>query len=121
MIHALEIELSNYVFVNHGYVDKCLTPDFPLSAERGATAWQVEAVAMLIMSGRFLGYLPERYGAPLVAEGRLRKIGAAEGYATDVAAIFQRSNRQSPLLQRVISALSCLDSIAQAATARSSI
>ena len=39
---------------------------------QSASASQVEAVAILVLTGRFLGFLPEHYAAPLVREGRLR-------------------------------------------------
>lgn len=37
----------------------------------GAVADNMEAVAMLVLSGRHLGYLPEHFAAPYVKEGLL--------------------------------------------------
>jgi LysR family transcriptional regulator, transcriptional activator for bauABCD operon len=38
----------------------------------GPIADNMEAAAILIMSGHYLGYLPQHYAAPYVAQGRLR-------------------------------------------------
>lgn len=43
---------------------------YPLP-EAGAVADNMEAVAMLVLSGRHLGYLPEHFAAPYVKEGLL--------------------------------------------------
>ncbi len=39
-----------------------------------ATAHQIESVALLVLTGNFVGYLPESYAQPWVAEGRLKKV-----------------------------------------------
>jgi LysR family transcriptional regulator, transcriptional activator for bauABCD operon len=42
----------------------------------GAVADNMEAVAMLVLSGRHLGYLPEHFAAPYVKEGLLAPLNA---------------------------------------------
>jgi DNA-binding transcriptional LysR family regulator len=39
-----------------------------------ASATQVEAVALLIKTGRFVGFLPQHYAASLVAQGHFRAV-----------------------------------------------
>ncbi len=46
-----------------------------IGVEREAAAVEImEAQATLVLSGSYLGYLPEHYAAPWVAEGRLRRL-----------------------------------------------
>jgi len=46
-----------------------------IGVEREAAAVEImEAQATLILSGTYLGYLPEHYAAPWVTEGRLRRL-----------------------------------------------
>lgn len=101
-----ERELANHAFVEHGYVDGQELEGFAIPAKTGATAWQVEAVAILLMTGRFLGYLPRHYAAPLERKGQLRQLlGAKSGYQSSVAAVFKTSALQSRPLRRLLSAL----------------
>jgi DNA-binding transcriptional LysR family regulator len=101
-----ELELATYAFVEHGYVDGQSLAGFSAPAKTGATAWQVEAVAILLMTGSFLGYLPRHYAAPLEREGRLRRLlGAKSGYQSSVAAVFKSGQQQSRLLKRLLTAL----------------
>jgi hypothetical protein len=39
-----------------------------------ATAWHVEGVAMLILSGGFIGFLPAHYAALWTSSGRMRPL-----------------------------------------------
>ncbi|WP_136661511.1 LysR family transcriptional regulator [Nitratireductor sp. XY-223] len=39
-----------------------------------ANAHQVESVALLVLTGNFVGYLPESYAHPWVVEGRMKKV-----------------------------------------------
>ncbi len=101
-----ERELANYAFVEHGYVDGQDLEGFAAPARTGATAWQVEAVAILLMTGSYLGYLPRHYAAPLEREGKLRRLlSARSGYSSAVAAVFKPGAQQSRPLKRLLAAL----------------
>ena len=101
-----ELELANHSFVEHGYVDGQDLEGFAVPAKTGATAWQVEAVAILLMTGRFLGYLPSHYAAPLKQQGKLRQLlGVNRGYQSSVAAVFKAGAQQSRPIRRLLSAL----------------
>ena len=111
-----ERELAGYAFVEHGYVDGQLLEGFSTPAKTGATAWQVEAVAILVMTGSFLGYLPRHYAAPLESQGRLRRLlGARSGYQSSVAAVFKAGRQQSRPVRRLLAAFegSCIDEKAE--------
>lgn len=101
-----ERELSHFAFVEHGYVDGQELEGFAAPARTGATAWQVEAVAILLLTGSYLGYLPRHYAAPLEREGKLRRLlGARSGYSSAVAAVFKAGAQQSRPLKRLLTAL----------------
>ncbi len=101
-----ERELASHAFVEHGYVDGGELEGFAAPAKTGATAWQVEAVAILLMTGGFLGYLPRHYAAPLEREGKLRQLlGARSGYQSSVAAVFKAHAQQSRPVRRLLAAL----------------
>jgi DNA-binding transcriptional LysR family regulator len=101
-----ERELSSHAFVEHGYVDGQELEGFAVPAKTGATAWQVEAVAMLLMTGRFLGYLPHHYAARFTQQGELRRLlGARSGYQSSVAAVFKSGAQPSRPLKRLLVAL----------------
>jgi DNA-binding transcriptional LysR family regulator len=101
-----EREIASYAFIEHGYVDGAGIEGFPAPAKTGATAWQVEAVALLLMTGRFLGYLPKHYASPLVQQGKLRQLlGIQSGYQSDIAAVFRPASLQSRTFKRLLATL----------------
>jgi DNA-binding transcriptional LysR family regulator len=119
-----EFELATFDFVEHGYVDGQTLAGFPTPAKTGATAWQVEAVAILLMTGNFLGYLPRHYAAPLETQGRLRRLlGAQSGYQSSVAAVFKAGQQQSRMLMRLMAAFvdACSNDRADASDASASV
>ncbi|MEZ5606570.1 MAG: LysR family transcriptional regulator [Burkholderiaceae bacterium] len=60
--------------------------------QRGATAFDQEAIATLILSGRFVGFLPEHYAAAFVQSGRMRAVAPAKlHYACDFVSVLRRS------------------------------
>jgi DNA-binding transcriptional LysR family regulator len=98
-----EARLASFAFVDHAYVNGECVEGFSSPAMTGATAWQVEAVAILIMTGRFLGYLPEHYATPLVRSGSLRQVNCAQsGYQSDVAVIFKPSGLRFSAIHRLL-------------------
>jgi DNA-binding transcriptional LysR family regulator len=67
----------------------------------GATVHHMEAQAMLVLSGGYIGFLPRHYAAPYVAEGRLRAIRSDEfGYSST----FYAATRASAAGNRVLAA-----------------
>lgn len=61
--------------------------------EPAAQADNLEAIAMLVLSGRFVGYLPDHAAAAWVAQGRMRAVRPAElGYVSrfEVASLRRR-------------------------------
>ena len=60
--------------------------------QRGATAFEQEAIATLILSGRYLGFLPDHYAAAFVQQGQMRAIRPdLLHYACDFVSVLRRS------------------------------
>jgi len=75
-----------------------------LSAKYGikhtsATIETMEAQLILILSGNYLGYLPEHYASDLVVDGSLKCLSPNEfGYITDFNLIVRKSRLKDPLI-----------------------
>lgn len=87
-----EKELSEQACVDRGYVDSPIKLRLTQNLTSSATAWQVEGAAMLILSGGYLGYLPQHYAAQWVREGRLRPLfNGAMRYTTPFCLVWRRT------------------------------
>jgi LysR family transcriptional regulator, transcriptional activator for bauABCD operon len=60
-------DVSRHDFVAHGYARQQLLDQVPATA-----AFHMEAVALLILSGKFIGYLPDHYAQRWVDRGEMR-------------------------------------------------
>lgn len=60
--------------VNHRYAIHRDKASFVNDDSQSASASQVEAVAMLILTGRFVGFLPEHFARNLIRDGQLRAL-----------------------------------------------
>jgi len=74
--------------------------------ERGATASDQESVAMLVLSGQFVGFLPEHYAEAFVRSGRMRAVSPAVlNYTCRFSAILRKSPKPLRLTQAFFDAL----------------
>ena len=77
-----------------------------LGLERHADAFDQEATAMLIMSGRYLGFLPDHYAREFEGRGLLRSLRPGVfGYRCDFACIHKRSPAPLLLVRRFVDCL----------------
>ncbi|MEQ9462922.1 MAG: LysR family transcriptional regulator [Haliea sp.] len=95
-----EILASKYVGIGYH------SPNMEVTRQRGqhrdATAWDQEAVAHLVLSGRYLGYLPQHYADGFVSAGRMCPLASDRfQYVCQFSAIL----RQSPPPRRVVATL----------------
>lgn len=95
-----EILASKYVGIGYH------SPNMEVTRQRGqrrdATAWDQEAVAHLVLSGCYLGYLPQHYAEGFVSARRMRPVAADRfQYICQFSAIV----RQSPPPSRVVATL----------------
>lgn len=60
--------------------------------QRRATAYEQEAIATLILSGRFLGFLPDHYADAFVQRGQMRAVRPQQlQYECDFVSVLRRS------------------------------
>jgi DNA-binding transcriptional LysR family regulator len=98
--------LRHHDVVNHRYAIHGDKANFVTYDSQSASASQVEAVAMLILTGRFLGFLPQHYAAPLVREGRLRALRPdLININTTFNLILRHNAPRSPLVKAFATAL----------------
>lgn len=98
--------LHAHRFAGLGYHSPNMEISHRKHLSRAATAFDQEAVATLILSGAFLGFLPEHYAASFVAAGRMRALAPARfRYDCTFVAITRRSPAPSRLTQALRSCL----------------
>jgi DNA-binding transcriptional LysR family regulator len=103
-ISADKIRACKYVGI--GYHSPNMETSRKLSQQRHATAFDQEAVAHLVLSGKYLGYLPEHYAEGFVAKGVMRALlPRTFQYVCDFSAIVRHSPPPSRVVQTLLDAL----------------
>ena len=98
--------LRGYEVVNHRYAIHGDKANFVTLDAQSASASQVEAVAMLILTGRFIGFLPDQFADHLVRDGLLRALRPdLINIRTDINMILRRNAPRSPLVKAFAAAL----------------
>lgn len=93
-------------YVGIGYHSPNMQTARRLGQERHATAHDQEAVAHLVLSGKYLGYLPEHYAETFVNQGVIRAVLPAEfQYVCEFSAIVRRSPPPNRVVQTLLDAL----------------
>jgi DNA-binding transcriptional LysR family regulator len=73
---------------------------------RSAEASDQEAIATLVLSGQFIGFLPDHYAAPFEAQGLMRALYPKRfQYTCQFAAIYRRAPPPSRLLEIALASL----------------
>jgi len=98
--------LKDQQFINHRYAIHQDKARFAVYNSDSASASQVEAVAMLIKTGRFVGFLPQHYAAAMVAQGELRALCPdLINFNTPFKLILRHNTVRSPLVKAFAQAL----------------
>jgi DNA-binding transcriptional LysR family regulator len=88
--------LEQHRFAGLGYHSPNMEISQQMRLARQATAFDQEAIATLILSGRFLGFLPDHYAAGFVQHHQMRPLHPALfRYACQFLAIVRRSPEPS--------------------------
>jgi DNA-binding transcriptional LysR family regulator len=89
-----ELRGANFAGLGYHSPNMALAHDYRIA--RRATGFDQESIATLILSGRYVGFLPDHYAESFVRTARLRAVNPAElTYATHFAAILRRSPQAS--------------------------
>ncbi|MNZ89111.1 HTH-type transcriptional regulator BenM [compost metagenome] len=98
--------LQDYECINHRYAIHRDKLNFARYDSFSASATQVEAVALLIKTGRFVGFLPQHYAASLVAAGQFRAVcPELINIVTPFNLILRHNSVRSPLVKAFAQAL----------------
>jgi DNA-binding transcriptional LysR family regulator len=90
-----------------------------MQLRRRATAYDQEAVAIMVRSGRYLGYLPDHYARAFVERGQMRRIDNPRfGYDVEFAAIVRHAPKPSRMVRTFIDCLATAHRRANADTPR---
>lgn len=106
-----EAELRRHKFVGLGYHSPNMELGNRMGIERHASSYDQEAAATLILSGRYLGYLPDHYARSFQADGLIRPVAPDRfNYLCEFVAI----NRHAPKPSRIAwTFLDCLRQVHQ--------
>jgi DNA-binding transcriptional LysR family regulator len=89
--------------ISSNYVRDRETRNDNLNYQNSATAYHDEGLAHLILSGRFIGYLPEHYASYWVDKGIFRAIKPERySYTIPVVLITAKNNMASPLANALV-------------------
>ncbi|MFT4823594.1 MAG: DNA-binding transcriptional LysR family regulator [Halioglobus sp.] len=103
-ISADSVRSSKYVGI--GYHSPNMEFARELGQIRNATAYDQEAVAHLVLSGRYVGYLPTHYAEHFLAPGTLQRLMPQEfAYTCQFSAIVRHSPPPNRVVQTLLDAL----------------
>ena len=89
-------DLAAHRFAGLGYHSPNMEISQQMRLPRKATAFDQEAIATLILSGKFLGFLPDHYAASFVGLGQMRVVNPALfRYVCNFLGILRRSPEPS--------------------------
>jgi len=99
-------QINKCKYVGIGYHSPNMEVGRQLGQHRDATAYDQEAVAHLVLSGAYLGYLPEHYAESFVANGRMRALLPKKfQYSCEFSAIVRHSPQGNRVTQTLLQAL----------------
>ncbi len=112
-------ELAQHAYVNRGYFEGATKLKIIGSLVPSATAWHVEGVAMLILSGAFIGFLPAHFAASWCRTDRMRPLLAGTMHYRESFSMARRKGmRPGRLVDRLTQLMSELVDVPDAAAKR---
>jgi DNA-binding transcriptional LysR family regulator len=101
---AAGVRKSKYVGIGYHSPNMEITRE--LGQQRHATAYDQEAVVHLVLSGKYVGYLPEHYAQDFVSKGVMRPLlPQTFQYVCDFSAIVRHSPPPNRIVQTLLDAL----------------
>jgi len=93
-------------YVGLGYHSPNMALSHEVQLRRTASAYDQEAVAMLVQSGRFVGFLPDHYARTFEADGAMRRLNPKLfNYDVQFAALVRHAPKPSRVAQTFIDCL----------------
>ena len=101
-----EEQVRRCKYVGLGYHSPNMETGRQQSLERQATVYDQEAIVHFLLSGRYLGYLPEHYARPFVEQGNIRALWPERfQYQCDFQAIVRHAPKPSRIVQTFLDSL----------------
>lgn len=98
-------EISTADYVDRGYMAENRRP-YDLRFTRTVNAFSMEAIATLILSGTYIGYLPKHYAATWVAIGQLRALQSDRlSYRSEFHCVTRQGQEAKPALTNFLHCL----------------
>ncbi len=98
--------IRRHAYAGLGYHSPNMEKSHAMRLRRHATAYDQEAVAILVRSGRYLGYLPDHYARAFVARGQMRRVDNPRfGYDVEFAAIVRHAPKPSRMVRTFLDCL----------------
>lgn len=95
-----ERRLNTAGFVRRAYLDEDMVAPVSRRLASNAVAHQIEGIAMLILTGKYIGYLPESYASLWLEKGQMVPVSSGlHDRETDIKLIRKREHDTNPLLQ----------------------
>lgn len=99
-------DIRNCKYAGIGFHSSNMQVSHRLDLQRSADAYDEEALAVLILSGRYLGFLPDHYAQRFIETGAMRRLQPdAYLYESTHSVIVRRSPQPSRLVQEFLSCL----------------
>lgn len=99
-------DLAGMAYVSRGYVEEDEVPEGGMDVRPAATAYHIEGIALLILSGRYIGYLPTHYAATWVERGHMRQLLPDEtSYRINFTALTRRNLHAPPVVHAFLDQL----------------
>ncbi len=93
-------EVLAYKYAGLGYHSPNMEKGAQLGISRDATVYDQEGITTLLLSGRYLGYLPDHYARSFVEQGLVRPV-CAEAFRYDCQ--YSAIVRHAPRPTRIVS------------------
>lgn len=99
-------DLYKIDYVTRGFVGIREKPSTNLDVSRTATAYQMEGIAILILSGKFIGYLPVHYANQWVRQGMMKRILPGQlAYDAEHNIVTKTGTEHNPVVQNFLKTL----------------
>lgn len=99
-------EIRQYKYAGIGFHSPNMIVSHRLRLKRAADVYDEEALAALVLSGRYLGFLPDHYARGFVERGMMRRLRPdLYHYQSDHAAIVRHAPKPSRLVENFLDCL----------------
>lgn len=99
-------DIRQHKYAGIGFHSPNMVVSHRLKLTRSADVYDEEPLAALILSGRYLGFLPDHYAQAFVERGEMRQLRPdIYHYQSDHSAILRRSPRPSKLVEEFLKCL----------------